>query len=154
MIEVVPLAPQTTQEYLQERKQTLAYPNPPFSPGTTCRVWIWCPSWRTCLGSGRCTSSGNGTCIVSLFKARAFRSRSSLAQAGPVPLNSTLKMSGIFLCFFIPWICFIRQALYSEMAAHVFRARLHQQLIQTGLNFSAPIWSKFLSFSQNEVIFS
>lgn len=133
MIEVVPLAPQTVQEYLRERKQILTYPNPPFSPGTTCRVWLW---WTTCPGSSRCTPSGNGTCTVLLINPRAFRSRSSLAQAGLVPLNSTLKLFGIFLCFFIPWICFIRRALYWEMAAHVFRARLHQQLIQTGLNFS------------------
>lgn len=49
------------------------------------------------------------------------------------------KLSGIFFCLFIPWICFTRQALYSEMAACVFRARLHQQLIQTALIFSAPI---------------
>lgn len=53
--------------------------------------------------------------------------------------QATLKLSGIFFCLFIPWSCFKRQALYSGMAAHVFRARLHQQLIQTALIFSAPI---------------
>lgn len=60
-------------------------------------------------------------------------------QAGSVPLESTLKLSGILLCLFIPWICFKRQAFYLVTEAHVFRARLHQQLIQTALIFSAPI---------------
>lgn len=88
------------------------------------------------------------------LKARALRSCSSLVQAWSVPLASTLKLSRIFLCLFIPWICFKRQALNSEMAVCVFRARLHWQLIQTGLIFSAPIRSKFLSSSRNQVIFS
>lgn len=88
------------------------------------------------------------------LKVRALRSCSSLVQAWSVPLASTLELSRIFLCLFIPWICFKRQALNSEMAVCVFRARLHRQLIQTGLIFSAPIRSKFLSSSRNQVIFS
>lgn len=127
---LVQLATQSVQEYLEGRKQTLAYPGTPFSSRTTCRMWIWCPSWRTCPESSRCISSGDGTCTVSSFKVTAFRSCTSLAQAGSVPLNSsTLKLSGIFVFLFIPWICFKRQALYSGIAAHVFRARLRQQLI-------------------------
>lgn len=148
------LATQSMQEYLDGRKQTLPYANPPFSSCITCRACIWCPCSSTYPGSSKCTSSGGGTCTVSSFKVRAFRSCSSLMQAWSVPLASTLKLSRIFLCLFIPWICFKRQALNSEMAARVFRARLHQQLIRTGLIFSAPIWSKFLSSSRNQVIFS
>lgn len=95
-------------------------------------------SWRTCPESSRCIASGDGTCAVWWHLVE---------QAGSVPLNSNLELSGIFLCLFIPWIYFKRQTLYLVTAARVFRPRLHQQLIQTGLIFSAPLWSKFLSSS-------